>query len=269
MKNLKSSIFCYVFWQYTAVATVRLFIKYQIPSDLLSYSDDLLHPGESATAEKRLELVKGQVQAGFLWLAGGGMLLLGGGFMHVLVVCSNDFFEDKCLRYQRVAKGDVKKGDFPFGVPIGGEIKGLVIGCPWIRQTSCDRLCLAWLRWSCLTNRDMPQDLGRFVWVWYCWMIRASHKETSRNRREAARRGASSIGEDGREEETPKMYPSASLTGLTFQLVIVRQCHDATSHHLSGNHQQMDLKCCGFIIASICSTNAGGKEKVTIWQLHN
>jgi len=40
-----------------------LFIKYQIPSDLLSYSDDLLHPGESATAEKRLELVKGQVQA--------------------------------------------------------------------------------------------------------------------------------------------------------------------------------------------------------------
>lgn len=60
---------------------VRLFIKYQIPSDLLSYSDDLLHPGESATAEKRLELVKGQVQAGFLWLAEGGMVLLGGGFV--------------------------------------------------------------------------------------------------------------------------------------------------------------------------------------------
>lgn len=75
MKNLKSSIFCHVFWQYTAVAAVRLFIKYQIPSD------DLLHPGESATAEKRLELVKGQVQAGFLWLA-GGMVLLGGGFVH-------------------------------------------------------------------------------------------------------------------------------------------------------------------------------------------
>lgn len=99
-----------------------------------------------------------------------------------------------------------ENGDFPFGVPIGGEIKGLVIGRPWIQQTSCDRLCLAWLRWSCLTNRDMPQDLGRFVWVWYCLMIRASHKETSRNRRETARRGASSIGEDGREEETPKMY---------------------------------------------------------------
>lgn len=42
---------------------LRLFIKYQIPSDLLSFSDDLLLPGESGTAEKRLELVKGQVQA--------------------------------------------------------------------------------------------------------------------------------------------------------------------------------------------------------------
>ncbi|CAK9085038.1 Uncharacterized protein SCF082_LOCUS40646 [Durusdinium trenchii] len=43
---------------------MQLFIKYQIPSDLLSYSDDLLLPGESATAEKRLQLVKGQVEAG-------------------------------------------------------------------------------------------------------------------------------------------------------------------------------------------------------------
>lgn len=42
---------------------MQLFIRYQIPSDLLSFSDDLLLPGESATPEKQLQLVKGQVQA--------------------------------------------------------------------------------------------------------------------------------------------------------------------------------------------------------------
>lgn len=42
---------------------MQLFIRYQIPSDLLSFSDDLLLPGESATPEKQLQLVKGQVEA--------------------------------------------------------------------------------------------------------------------------------------------------------------------------------------------------------------
>lgn len=40
---------------------MQLFIKYQIPSDLLSFSEDLLQPGEAATAAKKLEIVKGQV----------------------------------------------------------------------------------------------------------------------------------------------------------------------------------------------------------------
>ena len=33
----------------------------RIPSDLLSFSEDLLPPGEAATAAKKLEIVKGQV----------------------------------------------------------------------------------------------------------------------------------------------------------------------------------------------------------------
>jgi hypothetical protein len=33
----------------------------RIPSDLLSFSEDLLQPGEAATAAKKLEIVKGQV----------------------------------------------------------------------------------------------------------------------------------------------------------------------------------------------------------------
>ena len=65
-----------------------------------------------------------------------------------------------------------------------------------------------------------------------------------------------------RMEEKRRRRKCTKTASLTFELVIVRQCHDATSHHLSDNHQQMDLNCCGFIIALICSTNAGGKEKM-------
>ena len=214
--------------KYTAVATVRLFIKYQIPSDLLSYSDDLLHPGESATAEKRLELVKGQVQAGFSLVGRRGNGVVRRWFCAWKWWYATIFFRTSVSDTNGLPNLMSENGDFPFGVPIGGEIKGLVIGCPWIQQTSCDRLCLAWLRWSCLTNRDIPQDLGRFVWVWYCLMILASHKETSRNRRETARRGASSIGEDGREEETPKMYQDSKLNLSVSHSSSMPRCHIAS-----------------------------------------
>jgi hypothetical protein len=55
------------------IGVSRLFIRYQIPSDLLSFSDDLLLPGESATPEKQLQLVKGQVEALFL-VDGSGVI---------------------------------------------------------------------------------------------------------------------------------------------------------------------------------------------------
>lgn len=55
------------------IGVSRLFIRYQIPSDLFSFSDDLLLPGESATPEKQLQLVKGQVEALFL-VDGSGVI---------------------------------------------------------------------------------------------------------------------------------------------------------------------------------------------------
>ncbi|CAJ1376055.1 unnamed protein product [Effrenium voratum] len=42
---------------------MQLFIKYQIPSDLLSFSEDLLQPREVASPERKVQLVKGQVKA--------------------------------------------------------------------------------------------------------------------------------------------------------------------------------------------------------------
>ncbi|CAK9094777.1 Uncharacterized protein SCF082_LOCUS44533 [Durusdinium trenchii] len=41
---------------------MQLFIKYQIPSDLLSFSEDLLMPGDLPSATRKLEIVKSQVR---------------------------------------------------------------------------------------------------------------------------------------------------------------------------------------------------------------